>query len=47
VTLPTGTYKFRIANPDTDADVVQVYSTDGIHQLDQFFSLAAERLGTP
>jgi hypothetical protein len=43
VTLPAGEYIFRIANPDTQRDVVQVLSADGRETYAMFHTLPAER----
>jgi LPXTG-motif cell wall-anchored protein len=43
VTLPAGQYLFRLANPDTSRNVVQVLSADGTTPYGMFFSMRAER----
>ncbi len=43
VTLPAGKYLFRIANPDSGRNVVQVLSADGTKPYGMFFSMRAER----
>jgi hypothetical protein len=43
VTLPAGTYQFRIANPTTEADIVRVFTSDGTKVLAQFYTMPAER----
>lgn len=42
-TLPAGKYVFRLANPETSARVVQVFSADGRTPYGMFFSRPAER----
>ena len=44
VTLPAGKYVFRLANPESSARVVQVFSGDGKKAYGMFFSHPAERL---
>jgi hypothetical protein len=44
VTLPAGEYLFRLANPDSGRNVVQVLSADGSQAYGMFFSLRADRL---
>jgi LPXTG-motif cell wall-anchored protein len=44
VTLPAGQYLFRLANPNTGRNVVQVLSADGTRPYGMFFSMRAERL---
>lgn len=43
VTLPAGEYLFRLANPDSGRNVVQVLSADGTKAYGMFFSMRAER----
>ena len=43
VTLPAGQYLFRLANPDSGRNVVQVLSADGSKPYGIFFSMRAER----
>lgn len=43
VTLPAGSYLFRIANPDVSQRVIQVVSADGKTPYAMFFSIPAER----
>jgi hypothetical protein len=43
VTLPTGQYIFRLADPATSRKVVQVLSADGKTPYGMFFSLPTER----
>ena len=43
VTLPAGQYLFRLADPNTSANVVQVLSADGTKPYGMFFSLPSER----
>jgi hypothetical protein len=43
-TLPAGEYLFRIANPDSGRNVVQVMNADGSKPLGMFFTIRAERL---
>jgi hypothetical protein len=43
VTLPAGQYVFRLANPDSGRNVVQVVSPDGTKPYGMFFSMRAER----
>jgi len=43
ITLPAGQYLFRVANPDTSGNVVQVVSADGTKPYGLFFSIPAER----
>lgn len=43
VTLPAGSYLFRLANPDTSHRVVQVLSADGTKPYAMIFSIPAER----
>jgi len=43
VALPAGKYVFRLANPDTSRNVVQVASADGKRVVGLFFSHPAER----
>src|SRR5688572_23561778 len=43
VTLPAGKYLFRLANPDSGRNVVQVLNADGTTPYGMFFSLPAER----
>src|SRR5918999_6360760 len=44
VTLPAGQYLFRLANPDSGRNVVQVLSADGTKPYGMFFSMRAERV---
>jgi len=43
VALPAGKYVFRLANPDTSRNVVQVTSADGKRVVGLFFSHPADR----
>ena len=43
VTLPAGQYLFRLADPNTSGNVVQVLSADGKKPYGMFFSLRSER----
>ena len=43
VTLPAGKYLFRLANPVSNANVVQVLNEDGTKPFGLFFSIRAER----
>lgn len=43
ITLPAGQYLFRLANPDSGRNVVQVLSADGTKPYGMFFSIRAER----
>jgi hypothetical protein len=43
VTLPAGEYLFRLANPDSGRNVVQVLSADGSRAYGMFFSMRADR----
>lgn len=43
VALPAGRYMFRLANPDTSRNVVQVTSADGKRVLGMFHSFPSER----
>jgi hypothetical protein len=43
ITLPAGQYLFRLANPDSGRNVVQVLSADGTKPFGMFFSMRAER----
>jgi len=42
-TLPAGEYLFRLANPESGRNVVQVMSADGTKALGMFFAMRAER----
>lgn len=44
VTLPAGNYLFRLANPDSGRNVVQVLNADGTKPYGMFFAMRAERL---
>lgn len=44
VTLPAGKYLFRLANPDTGRNVVQVLNAEGTKPYGMFFAMRAERL---
>jgi hypothetical protein len=44
VTLPEGKYLFRLANPESGRNVVQVLSADGTKPFGMFFAMRAERL---
>jgi hypothetical protein len=44
VTLPAGKYLFRLANPDSGRNVVQVLNADGTKPYGMFFAMRAERL---
>ena len=43
VTLPAGKYLFRLANPDSGRNVVQVLNADGTKPYGMFFAIRAER----
>ena len=43
VTLPAGQYLFRLANPDSGRNVVQVLNADGTKPFGMFFAMRAER----
>ena len=43
VTLPAGQYLFRLANPNSGGNVVQVLNADGTKPYGMFFSMRAER----
>ena len=43
VTLPAGRYLFRLANPDSGRNVVQVLNADGTKPYGMFFAIRAER----
>jgi LPXTG-motif cell wall-anchored protein len=43
VTLPAGKYLFRLANPDSGRNVVQVFNADGTKPYGMFFAIRAER----
>lgn len=42
-TLPAGEYLFRLANPDSGRNVVQVMNAEGNKPLGMFFAIRAER----
>lgn len=44
VTLPAGEYLFRLANPDSGRNVVQVLNAEGTKPYGIFFAMRAERL---
>ena len=44
VTLPAGKYLFRLANPDSGRNVVQVLNADGTKPYGMFFAMRAERV---
>jgi hypothetical protein len=44
VTLPAGKYLFRLANPESGRNVVQVLNADGTKPYGMFFAMRAERL---
>ena len=44
VTLPSGQYLFRLANPNSSVSVVQVLNADGTKPYGLFFTIPAERL---
>lgn len=44
VALAPGKYLFRVVNPTTSSNVVQVLSADGKQAYGMFFTLAAERM---
>ena len=44
VTLPAGEYLFRLANPDSGRNVVQVLNADGTKPYGMFFAMRAERV---
>ena len=43
VTLPSGQYLFRLANPESGRNVVQVLTADGTKLYGMFFAMRAER----
>ena len=43
VTLPAGKYLFRLANPDSGRNVVQVLNAEGNKHYGMFFAMRAER----
>ena len=43
VTLPAGQYLFRLANPESGRNVVQVLNADGTKPYGMFFAMRAER----
>jgi LPXTG-motif cell wall-anchored protein len=43
VTLPAGKYLFRLANPDSGRNVVQVLNAEGTKPFGMFFAMRAER----
>jgi hypothetical protein len=43
VTLPAGKYLFRLANPDSGRNVVQVLNAEGTKPYGMFFAIRAER----
>jgi hypothetical protein len=43
VTLPAGQYLFRLANPESGRNVVQVLNADGTKPYGMFFAMQAER----
>jgi LPXTG-motif cell wall-anchored protein len=43
VTLPAGKYLFRLANPDSGRNVVQVLNADGTSPYGMFYAMRAER----
>lgn len=43
VTLPAGEYLFRLANPESGRNVVQVLNADGTRPYGMFFAMPAER----
>jgi hypothetical protein len=43
VTLPSGQYLFRLANPESGRNVVQVLTADGTKLYGMFFAIRAER----
>ncbi len=43
VTLPAGKYLFRLANPESGTNVVQVLNADGTKPYGMFFAMRAER----
>jgi hypothetical protein len=47
VTLPAGKYLFRLANPDSGRNVVQVLNADGTKPYGMFFAMRAERFEPP
>src|SRR5688572_32357142 len=44
VTLPAGKYLFRLADPDSGRNVVQVLNADGTKPYGMFFAMRAERV---
>jgi hypothetical protein len=47
VALPAGKYLFRVANPDSSGNIVQVLNAEGNKALAMFFTLPAERVTPP
>jgi len=47
VSLPAGTYRFELANPDTDRRVVRVSSVDGKKIYGLFLSVPDQRINKP
>src|ERR1700737_5510431 len=43
LTLPAGTYLFRVADPNSSRSVVQVSSADGRHQYGMFLTIPSLR----
>ena len=43
VTLPAGQYLFRLANPESGRNVIQVLNADGTKPFGMFFAMRAER----
>jgi hypothetical protein len=43
ITLPAGQYLFRLANPDSGRNVVQVLNAEGTKPYGMFFAMRAER----
>ena len=43
VTLPAGQYLFRLADPNSSANVVQVLNADGAKPFGLFLAISAER----
>jgi hypothetical protein len=47
VTLPAGTYMFKLADTMSDRQITQVFSEDGAKLYATFFTLPTERLASP
>ena len=46
VVLPAGTYQFKLADPDTDRNVVQILSNDGSHVFATLLTIPDESVTT-